>query len=91
MHRAIAGGAGDSGEAACSGVAADERGGAAAGAGRGADAARGREQDRGYFVLRGGKIVSLGTFANAEEATLRVARSPEGQAAARRAASAETT
>ena len=39
-------------------------------------------------VRRGGKQVSLGHFATAEEAALRVARSPEGQAAARRAASA---
>ena len=45
----------------------------------------------GYFVWRGGKIVSLGCFATAEETALCVARSPEGQAAARRAASAETT
>ena len=40
-------------------------------------------------VRRGGKQVSLGYFATAEEAALCVARSPEGQAAARRAASAE--
>ena len=33
-------------------------------------------------VWRGGKHVSLGTFATAEEAALCVARSPEGQAAA---------
>ena len=37
-------------------------------------------------VRRGGKEVSLGYFATAEEAALRVARSPEGQAAAVRAA-----
>ena len=42
-------------------------------------------------VWRGGKIVSLGCFATAEETALCVARSPEGQAAARRAASAERT
>jgi chemotaxis protein histidine kinase CheA len=33
-------------------------------------------------VSRGGKTVALGSFATAEEAALRVARSPEGQAAA---------
>jgi len=37
-------------------------------------------------VRRGGKLVSLGSFATAEEAALCVARSPEGQAAAKRAA-----
>ena len=41
-------------------------------------------------VSRGGKIVSLGYFATAEEAALCVARSPEGRAAAKRAASAPT-
>ena len=39
-------------------------------------------------VKRGGKKVSLGSFATAEEAALCVARSPEGQAAAQRAAAA---
>jgi predicted DNA-binding WGR domain protein len=39
-------------------------------------------------VTRGGKTVSLGTFATAEEAALCVARSPEGRAAAARAPSA---
>ena len=39
-------------------------------------------------VRRGGKMVSLGYFATAEEAALRVARSPEGQEAAQRAVSA---
>ena len=40
-------------------------------------------------VWRGGKSVSLGFFATAEEAALCVARSPEGQAvAAKRAAAA---
>ena len=39
-------------------------------------------------VRRGGKEVSLGSFATAEEAALCVARSPEGQAAAERAAAA---
>ena len=33
-------------------------------------------------VKRDGKMVSLGSFATAEEAALCVARSPEGQAAA---------
>jgi hypothetical protein len=37
-------------------------------------------------VWRGGKMVTLGTFATAEEAALYVARSPEGQEAAKRAA-----
>eukprot|EP00964_Phaeocystis_antarctica_P117624 scaffold81429_cov59-Phaeocystis_antarctica.AAC.4 len=37
-------------------------------------------------LSRGGKMVSLGRFATAEEAALCVARSPEGQAAARRSA-----
>ena len=40
-------------------------------------------------VSRGGKTVHLGSFATAEEAALCIARSPEGQTAARRAASAE--
>ena len=37
-------------------------------------------------VWRGGKNVTLGRFATAEEAALCVARSPEGQAAAQKAA-----
>ena len=37
-------------------------------------------------MQRGGKQVTLGNFANAEEAALCVARSLEGQAAAKRAA-----
>ena len=37
-------------------------------------------------VRRGGEQVHLGTFATAEEAALCVTRSPEGQAAAKRAA-----
>ena len=37
-------------------------------------------------VRRGGKTVSLGYFTTAEEAALCIARSPEGQAAANRAA-----
>jgi hypothetical protein len=41
-------------------------------------------------VCRGGKMVSLGCFATAEEAALCVARSPEGRAAAARAAAAES-
>ena len=40
-------------------------------------------------VWRGGKMVSLGMFATAEEAALHVARTPEGRAAAGRAAAAE--
>eukprot|EP00964_Phaeocystis_antarctica_P051255 scaffold29901_cov63-Phaeocystis_antarctica.AAC.9 len=39
-------------------------------------------------VSRGGKHVSLGSFATAEEAALCVARSPEGRAAAQKAAAA---
>eukprot|EP00964_Phaeocystis_antarctica_P141824 scaffold106932_cov64-Phaeocystis_antarctica.AAC.7 len=39
-------------------------------------------------VWRGGQQVSLGTFATTEEAALCIARSPEGQAAAERAAAA---
>eukprot|EP00964_Phaeocystis_antarctica_P021482 scaffold11926_cov59-Phaeocystis_antarctica.AAC.1 len=41
-------------------------------------------------VTRGGKTVYLSSFATAEEAALCVARSPEGRAAARRAAAAES-
>jgi len=41
-------------------------------------------------VWRGGKLVSLGCFATAEEAALHVARTPEGRAAAARAAAAES-
>ena len=39
-------------------------------------------------VSRGGKVVYLGLFATAEEAALCVARTPEGQAAAKQAAAA---
>ena len=39
-------------------------------------------------VWRGGKVVTLGCFATAEEAALCIARSPEGQKAAQRAAAA---
>ena len=39
-------------------------------------------------VTRGGNLVNLGCFATAEEAALHVARSPEGRAAAERAAAA---
>jgi hypothetical protein len=48
-------------------------------------------QPRPYLarVWRGGKTVSLGCFATAEEAALCVARTPEGRAAAGRAASVE--
>ena len=41
-------------------------------------------------VWRGGKKVHLGSFATAEEAALCVARTPEGQVAAGRAASADS-
>jgi len=41
-------------------------------------------------VTRGGKLVYLGYFTTAEEAALCVARSPEGRAAAGRAAAAES-
>ena len=41
-------------------------------------------------MWRGGKDVSLGVFERADEAALCVARSPEGQAAAGRAASADS-
>ena len=39
-------------------------------------------------LKRGGKLLRLGSFATAEEAALCVARSPEGQAAAKKAAAA---
>jgi len=39
-------------------------------------------------VTRGGKLVTLGFFATAEEAALCIARSPEGRAAAQKAAAA---
>ena len=39
-------------------------------------------------MTRGGRKVSLGTFVTAEEAALCIARTPEGQAAAKRAAAA---
>ena len=42
------------------------------------------------YVRRGGKKVSLGYFATAEEAALFVARSPEGQVAAGRATAADS-
>ena len=49
-----------------------------------------RGQHKAYQakVTRGGKQVSLDHFATAEEAALHVARSPEGQAVAQRAAAA---
>ena len=40
-------------------------------------------------VKRGGKNLYLGSFATAEEAALCIARSPEGRAAAKRAAASE--
>ena len=42
-------------------------------------------------VSRGGKQVYLGTFATAEEAALCVARTPEGRAAAKKAAAPTTS
>ena len=42
-------------------------------------------------VRRGGKKVSLGTFATAEEAALCVARSPEGRAAAAKRAAPQVS
>ena len=39
-------------------------------------------------VSRGGQVVHLGSFTTAEEAALSIARSPEGQAAAKKAAAA---
>jgi hypothetical protein len=42
-------------------------------------------------VRRGGKMVYLGCFATAEEAALCIARSPEGQAAAKKAAAPPLT
>ena len=48
----------------------------------------GRPEPYHAKVERGGNQVQLGTFATAEEAALCVARSPEGQAAAARAAAA---
>ena len=48
----------------------------------------GKAKPYGAEMRRGGKKVSLGCFATAEEAALCVARSPEGQAAAEKAAAA---
>ena len=47
---------------------------------------RGKSKPYQAQVRRGGKMVCLGSFATAEEAALCVARSPEGQAAAKRPA-----
>ena len=49
----------------------------------------GRSKPYQAEVKRGGKKVSLGYFATVEEAALCVARSPEGRAAARKAASSD--
>jgi len=49
----------------------------------------GRPKPYRVQVWRGGKYVHLGSFATSEEAALCVARSPEGRAAAGRAAAAE--
>ena len=51
----------------------------------------GRSKPYEAQVRRGGKSVSLGYFATAEEAALCVARSPEGQEAAKEAAAAPPT
>ena len=51
---------------------------------------RGKSKPYQARVRRGGKKVHLGSFATAEEAALAVAGSPEGQAAAGRAAAAES-
>ena len=48
----------------------------------------GRPKPYKVELKRGGKNVHLGRFATAEEAALCVARSPEGQEAAKRAAAA---
>ena len=48
----------------------------------------GRSKPYGADLWCGGKCVHLGQFATAEEAALHVARSPEGQEAAKRAAAA---
>ena len=48
----------------------------------------GRPKPHEARVKRGGKQVHLGSFVTAEEAALCVARSPEGQAAASKAAAA---
>ena len=47
----------------------------------------GRPKPYAAQVSRGGTMVSLGSFATAQEAALCIARSPEGRAAAKRAAS----
>ena len=49
----------------------------------------GRSKPYRAQVRSGGKMVRLGCFATAEEAALCVARSPEGRAAARKAAASE--
>jgi len=49
---------------------------------------RAKTKRYGARVWRGGKDVDLGSFATAEEAAWCIARSPEGQAAAKRAAAA---
>ena len=49
----------------------------------------GRHKPYQAQVKRGGTMVHLGSFATAEEAALCVARSPEGQAAAKKAAASE--
>ena len=51
----------------------------------------GRPKPYQVQVRHGGKMVTLGSFATAEEAALCVARSPEGQAAAQKAAAVLTS
>ena len=52
---------------------------------------RGKNKPYEARVRRGGKQVSLGSFATPEEAALCVARSPEGQAAAKQTAAVPLT
>ena len=49
----------------------------------------GRSKPYDARLSRGGKQVYLASFATAEEAALCVARTPEGQAAAKKAAASE--
>eukprot|EP00964_Phaeocystis_antarctica_P064953 scaffold39118_cov52-Phaeocystis_antarctica.AAC.3 len=60
---------------------------------RGVECRLGRSKHKPYRaqVSRGGKTVNLGSFATAEEAALCIARTPEGRAAAEKAAAAPMT
>ena len=103
MRHTVTGGAGG-GAKACSGAAADERGGTEQAQAEkltllvadnstgyfGVAHQPGRTKPYRAELRRGGKTVYLGSFATAEEAALCVARSPEGRAAAGRAAAAES-